>query len=49
MAIASSVTVDLRGKTTGTFKLKVQHDAPPGDGQHRTITSSRAFTFRICL
>jgi hypothetical protein len=44
-----SVTVDLRGKTKGIYKLKVSTTRRQATGKHRTITSTRTFTYEVCL
>jgi hypothetical protein len=44
-----SVTVDLRGKRKGTYKLKVSTTRRQATGKHKTITSTRTFTYKVCL
>jgi hypothetical protein len=44
-----SVTVDLRGKGKGTYKLRVITTRKQATGKHKTITSTRTFTYKVCL
>jgi hypothetical protein len=44
-----SITVDLRGKGKGTYKLRVITTRKQATGKHKTVKSTRTFTYKVCV
>lgn len=46
---AIAVTVDLRGKGKGTYKVRVVMTRKQANGKHKTVTTTKTYTYKVCL
>ncbi|MCW2995481.1 MAG: hypothetical protein JWQ18_2976 [Conexibacter sp.] len=46
---AIAVVVDLRGKVKGTYKLRVLMTRKQATGKRKTVTTTKTYTYKVCL